>query len=60
MSAELSYVLVTPHSIRKSRTGAILSRLISRTALDLVARQCREDRGKTLIRALLGAGVIQA
>ena len=37
MSAELSYVLVTPHSIRKSRTGAILSRLISRTALDLVA-----------------------
>ncbi|RFC42227.1 MAG: Nucleoside diphosphate kinase/Nucleoside diphosphate kinase [Verrucomicrobia bacterium] len=37
MSEELSYVLVTPHSIRKSRTGAILSRLISRTALDLVA-----------------------
>jgi nucleoside diphosphate kinase len=36
MSEELSYVLVTPHSIRKSRTGAILSRLISRTALDLV------------------------
>lgn len=37
MSEELSYVLITPHSIRKSRTGAILSRLISRTALDLVA-----------------------
>ena len=37
MSEELSYVLVTPPSIRKSRTGAILSRLISRTALDLVA-----------------------
>lgn len=36
MSEELSYVLVTPHSIRKSRTGAILSRLISRTALELV------------------------
>ena len=37
MSEELSYVLITPHSIRKSRTGGILSRLISRTALDLVA-----------------------
>jgi nucleoside diphosphate kinase len=37
MAEELSYVLVTPYSIRKSRTGAILSRLISRTALDLVA-----------------------
>jgi nucleoside diphosphate kinase len=37
MSADqLSYVLVTPYSIRKSRTGGILSRLISRTGLDLV------------------------
>ncbi|MEI6714341.1 MAG: nucleoside-diphosphate kinase [Verrucomicrobiota bacterium] len=37
MAEELSYVLVTPHSIRKSRTGGILSRLISRTALEIVA-----------------------
>jgi nucleoside diphosphate kinase len=37
MAEELSYVLITPHSIRKSRTGGILSRLISRTSLDLVA-----------------------
>ena len=37
MAEELSYVLVTPYSIRKARTGGILSRLISRTALDLVA-----------------------
>ncbi len=37
MAEELSYVLVTPYSIRKSRTGGILSRLISRTGLDLVA-----------------------
>ena len=37
MSAvQLSYVLVNPYSIRKSRTGGILSRLISRTGLDLV------------------------
>lgn len=37
MAEELSYVLVTPYSIRKARTGGILSRLISRTSLDLVA-----------------------
>ncbi len=37
MAEELSYVLVTPYSIRKSRTGGIVARLISRTALDLVA-----------------------
>jgi nucleoside diphosphate kinase len=34
---ELSYAIVTPYSIRKSRTGGIVSRLISRTGLDLVA-----------------------
>src|ERR1700747_1994942 len=33
---ELSYVIVTPYSMRKSRTGGIISRLISRTGLDLV------------------------
>ena len=36
MAEELSYVLVTPYSIRKSRTGGIVARLISRTGLDLV------------------------
>jgi nucleoside diphosphate kinase len=36
MAEELSYVIVTPYSIRKSRTGGIISRLISRTGLDLV------------------------
>lgn len=36
-SDELAYVIVTPYSIRKSRTGGIISRLISRTGLDLVA-----------------------
>jgi len=34
---QLSYVIVTPYSMRKSRTGGIISRLISRTGLDLVA-----------------------
>ena len=37
MAVELSYVLLTPYSIRKSRTGSILSRLLSRTGLELVA-----------------------
>ena len=35
---ELSYAIVTPYSMRKSRTGGIVSRLISRTGLDLVGR----------------------
>jgi nucleoside diphosphate kinase len=34
---ELSYVIVTPYSMRKSRTGGIIARLISRTGLDLVS-----------------------
>jgi nucleoside diphosphate kinase len=37
MSQELAYVIITPYSLHKSRTGGILSRLISRTGLDLVA-----------------------
>jgi nucleoside diphosphate kinase len=37
MAEELSYVIVTPYSIRKSRTGGIIARLISRTGLDLLA-----------------------
>ena len=37
MAEELSYVLITPYSIRKSRTGGIVARLLSRSGLDLVA-----------------------
>lgn len=37
MAEELSYVLVNPYTLRKSRTGGILTRLLTRTALDLVA-----------------------
>src|SRR5207248_3652967 len=33
---ELSYAIITPYSMRKSRTGGIVGRLISRTGLDLV------------------------
>jgi len=35
-SEQLAYVVVTPYSMRKSRTGGIVGRLISRTGLDLV------------------------
>lgn len=34
---ELAYAILTPYSMRKSRTGAIISRLISRTGLEIVA-----------------------
>jgi len=37
MSEQLAYVIITPYSLFKSRTGGILSRLISRTGLDLAA-----------------------
>lgn len=36
MAEELAYVIITPYSLHKSRTGGIISRLISRTGLDLV------------------------
>jgi len=35
-SEQLAYAIVTPYSMRKSRTGGIVGRLISRTGLDLV------------------------
>src|SRR6266568_3906574 len=34
---ELCYAIITPYSMRKSRTGGIIARLISRTGLDLVS-----------------------
>jgi nucleoside diphosphate kinase len=37
MSQQLAYVIVTPYSLHKSRTGGILARLISRTGLELAA-----------------------
>jgi nucleoside diphosphate kinase len=36
MAVELSYVLITPYSLKKSRTGGIMARLLSRTDLDFV------------------------
>jgi nucleoside diphosphate kinase len=37
MSQELAYVIITPYSLHKSRTGGIFARLITRTGLELVA-----------------------
>ncbi len=34
-SSQLAYVIITPYSLYKSRTGGVLSRLISRTGLEL-------------------------
>ena len=34
--SELAYVIITPYSLHKSRTGGIFARLITRTGLDLV------------------------
>ncbi|MGV3774348.1 MAG: nucleoside-diphosphate kinase [Verrucomicrobiales bacterium] len=36
MSQELAYVIITPYSLHKSRTGGILARLMTRTGMDLV------------------------
>lgn len=39
MRKELSYMLVTPYTLSKSRTGGVLSRLLSRTDLEFVGAQ---------------------
>ncbi len=39
MHEEISYVIVTPYTIAKSRTGGVLSRLLSRVDLEFVGAQ---------------------
>jgi nucleoside diphosphate kinase len=39
MDRTLSYVIVTPYSVAKSRTGGVIARLLSQTDLELVAAQ---------------------
>ena len=46
---QLAYAIVTPYSLYKSRTGGILSRLITRTGLDLAAMRMFAP-GKELAR----------
>ena len=49
MSPQLAYVIITPYSLHKSRTGGILARLISRTGLELVAARMFAP-GKELVK----------
>ncbi len=37
MTQQLAYVIITPYTLHKSRTGGILARLITRTGLELAA-----------------------
>jgi nucleoside diphosphate kinase len=46
---QLAYAIVTPYSMRKSRTGGIISRLIARTGLEVVAARMFAP-GKDLAR----------
>ncbi|MCF7942374.1 MAG: nucleoside-diphosphate kinase [Spirochaetia bacterium] len=39
MAQELSYILVTPYTIAKSRTGGVIARLLSRVDLEFVGAQ---------------------
>ena len=40
MADELAYVMITPYSLHKSRTGGIIGRLVSLAKLDLWASTC--------------------
>ena len=39
MAVEVSYIIITPYSLQKSRTGGIIARLMSRTDLEFVGAQ---------------------
>ncbi len=55
---QLAYVLINPYTIYKSRTGGVITRLFTRTALDLVAarmfaptRELAEEYAATIVSA---------
>ena len=48
MSEELSYILATPYTLAKSRTGGVLSRLLSRVDLELIGAQIFTPDRKTV------------
>ena len=39
MATEVSYIIITPYSLLKSRTGGIIARLMSRTDLEFIGAQ---------------------
>ena len=49
MAQQLAYVIVTPYSLHKSRTGGILSRLITRTGMELAGARMFAP-GEELVR----------
>ncbi|MFN0067999.1 MAG: nucleoside-diphosphate kinase [Limisphaerales bacterium] len=53
MPDELAYAFLTPHSLRKSRTGVILARLLARTGLELAAARMFAP-GAELVREYAG------
>jgi len=58
MSQQLAYVIITPYSLFKSRTGGILSRLITRTGLELAAARMfapSEELVKQYSQAIISA-----
>jgi len=59
MAEELAYVLINPYTLFKSRTGGVLSRLLSRTALDLVAARMFAP-SKELVEEYAAASVTPA
>lgn len=48
MTEEISYVMTTPYTLAKSRTGGILSRLFSRVDLELIGAQIFTPDKKTV------------
>ncbi len=46
MKNELSYILVTPYTLSKSRTGGVISRLLSRTDLTFAGAQVFSPSGE--------------
>ena len=46
MAQELAYVIITPYSLHKSRTGGILARLITRTGLELAGARMFAPRAE--------------
>ena len=48
MKKELTYALITPYSLLKSRTGGIISRLLSLSDLELVGARMYTHSGKFL------------
>ena len=58
---QLAYVLINPYTIYKSRTGGVIARLFTRTALDLVAarmfapsRELADEYAGTIVTAATG------